>query len=435
VEGRINMLKSLFIKNEYKLSENPFPTSIVSWGSKNVKENGSIYNRDVRKTKTKEFIDRLVYNSLVGGLKFGFLWSLGGPSYTRGFGKTATLLYFANWINRDFGASVMSEMGFSEEEIQQNKAVAVYSSFDETRVTSFNYALFNTIKYANDEGVLHKVYKLLCQRAIDELKLKIKASDVLDGEANTDDVLAINESIFKSIEKERARVGGRTLPFKGDFAVDLLTNLENADDVRMYLDSLSEYHRIRNGMLFFDVLLEIFLTAGIKHVFVFLDQIEYVIRSGTRAKLSKETARYRDYAMEIQPSADSTSFVITLHPTAGERISQFWQEARLPDFDYSLPINKNYVVILDELSEDEGKKLIETYLEHFRLPDFAGGNTFHPFTEEAIEELVRAMRGHPSFIIRNANLLLDIAAEKNLADIDIEFVQANLQAELPEAEQ
>jgi len=429
------MLKSLFIKDVYKLSENPFPTSIVSWGSKNAKENGSIYNRDVRKTRTEEFINRILNNGLIGDLKFGFLWSLGSPSYTRGFGKTATLLYFARWINTDFGVSVMSEMGLDEEEIQQNKAVAVYSSFDETRVTSFNYALFNTIKYANDEGILQKAYELLCQRAIEELNLNIKPSDILDDKANTDDVLAINETVFQFIERERARVGGRTLPFRSDFVVELLTNLGNADDVRIYLDSLSEYHRTRNGMLFFDALLELFLTAGIKHVFVFLDQIENVIRSGTRAKLSKETARYRDYAMEIQPSADSTVFVITLHPTAGERISQFWQEARLPDFDYTLPINRNCVVILDELSEDEGKKLIETYLRHFRLPDFSSDNTFYPFTEEAIEELVRKMRGHPSWTIRNANLLLDIAAERNLSDIDIEFVRTNLPAEPSEVEQ
>ena len=429
------MLKSLFIKNEYKLSENPFPTSIVSWGSKNAKENGSIYNRDVRSTKTEEFINRILYNGLTGNLKFGFLWSLGGPSYTRGFGKTATLLYFARWINLDFGVSVMSGMGFNEEEIQQNKAVAVYSSFDETRVTSFNYALFNTVKYANDEGILQKTYELLCQRAIEELNLNVEPSDIMDGKANTDDVLTINESIFQFVERERARVGGRTLPFKGDFIVELLTNLGNADDVRIYLDSLSEYHRQRNGMLFFDALLGIFLTAGIKHVFVFLDQIENVIRSGTRTKLSKETARYRDYAMEIQPSADSTVFVVTLHPTAGDRIAQFWQEARLPDFDYTLPINKNCVVILDELSEDEGKKLIETYLIHFRLPDFSSDNVFHPFTEEAVGELVRKMHGHPSWTIRNANLLLDIAAERNLSDIDIEFVRENLLTEPPEREQ
>ena len=43
-----------------------------------------------------------------------------------------------------------------------------------------------------------------------------------------------------------------------------------------------------------------FLAAGVKHVFVFLDQIENVIRSGARAKLLKETARYRDFVMEIQ---------------------------------------------------------------------------------------------------------------------------------------
>lgn len=420
------MLKSLFIRQQYKLSENPFPTSIVSWGSKNAKENGSIYNRAVRPGKTDEFINRLVYNGLMGDLKFGFLWSLGDPDYTRGFGKTATLLYFARQINQDFGASIMNEIGLEDSEIQRNRAVAVYSSFDETRVTGFNYALFNTIKYANDEGILQKTYELLCGRAIDELSLSIAPFQVVDGEANTDDIIAVNEKIRQYIERERAGITGRTLPFKNDFVIEMLGNLGNTDDVRLYLESLSEYQRIRNGTLFFDALLTMFLTAGIKRVFVFLDQIENVIRSGTRAKLSKETARYRDFAMEIQPSADSTVFVITLHPTAGERIAPLWREARLPDFDYTIPANQNRVVILDQLSLEEGKKLLETYLNHFRLPDFTGGEVFYPFRDEAVVELIQRMQGHPSWTIRNAHLLLDKAAEMNISNIDSEFVRANL---------
>lgn len=420
------MLKSLYLRQEYQLKENPFPTSIVSWGSKNAKENGSIYNRDVRPNKTEEFINRILYNGLMGDLKFGFLWSLGGPDYTRGFGKTATLLYFARLVNLDFGATIMNEIGLDEEEIQQKKALALYSSFDETRVTNFNYALFNTMKYANDEGVLQNVYELLCERAVKDLNLNIAPSDILAGTASTDDAIAVNEAILTYINKERAGVSGRTLPFKNDFIVELLNNIVNADDVRVYLDSLSEYQKIRNGTLFFNTLLMMFLAAGVKHVFVFLDQIENVIRSGTRAKLLKETARYRDFAMEIQPSADSTVFVITLHPTAGERIAQFWREVRLPDFDYTIPVNQSCVVILDELSQDEGKKLIETYLTHFRMQDFTGDNTFYPFSQEAVEELINRMNGHPSLIIRNAHLLLDKAAENNIPNIDKDFVITNL---------
>lgn len=420
------MLKSLYIRQMYKLSENPFPSSIVSWGSKNIKENGSIYNREVRTTKTEEFISRIIYNGLMKDIKFGFLWSLGGPQYTRGFGKTATLLYFARWLNTDFGASALSELGFEESEIQENKAIALYSSFDETRVTSFNYALFNAIKYANDEGILRRGYELLCQSATQELGLKTKVSDIFDGTVSTDDMLIINDNIFQSIEKERARVKGRTLPFKRDFLVELISNLANEDDVRLYLDSLSEYQKIRNGIICFDAVLQLFLTAGIKHVFVFLDQIENVIRSGTKAKLSKETARYRDFALELQPSADSTKFVITLHPAAGERIAPFWREARLPDFDYTLPVNQNCLVILDELNDDEGKKLIETYLRYFRLEGFTSDNQYYPFEEEAALELVHGLKGHPSWIIRNANLLLDKAAELNIENIDVNFVQSNL---------
>lgn len=338
------------------------------------------------------------------------------------------LLYLARWINQDFGISVMHEMGLEEEEIQQNKIVAVYSSFDDTRVTNFNYALFNTLKYANDEGILQKAYELLSQLAIEGLGLGLDSADIILGRASTDDVLAVNNRIMEDIRRERARIRGRTLVFKNEVVAELLSNIVSTDDVRIYLDSLSEYQRVRNGALFFDVLLTMFLAAGIRHVFVFLDQIEYVIRSGTRAKLSRETSRYRDLALEIQPSADATVFVITLHPAAGERIAQVWREARLPDFDYTSPINEGCIVILDELSMEEGKELVKTYLNdaHFRVEDFTGDDLFFPFTEEAVEELVERTKFHPGWIIRNAFLLVDRASERNIPNIDADFVRTNL---------
>lgn len=67
------MLKSLFLRQVYKLKDNPFPTSVVSWGSRNVKENGSIYNPNVRQRKVEEFLNRIFYNGMRNNLKFGFV--------------------------------------------------------------------------------------------------------------------------------------------------------------------------------------------------------------------------------------------------------------------------------------------------------------------------------------------------------------------------
>ena len=423
------MLKSLFYREEYRLRENPFSSdAIVKYGSQDIKDNGSIYNPNVRPKTMEEIKNRFIDAGLRGETKFGFLWSLGAIDYTRGFGKTSTMLYLANRINTDFGVSLMREMGYEENEIRKKRAAAAYSSFSATKATSFNWVLFQAIQYMNDNNVLLDMYGALCEKAIHKLGVAFSAADIMSGTCSIDDRLLVEQQVIEEVRAQRVEVKGNTLPFNSGFMVDLLGYMHDSSGTRQFLDSVSEYHRSRSGLLFFDVVVTMLRTAGLNRIFVFLDEIEEFVRLGSRAKLIKEVLRFRDLAIETQPCGDSTVFVVTLHPSAGQVIAPYWREASLPSYDYTQPQNENRVVMLTELEKDQGLALIETYLNHpqFRLGAPPGQNNFHPFTQETASLVWEHSNRHPRRILRNCFSLLDKGAEQNIPIIDAHFIENNL---------
>jgi len=423
------MLKSLFYREEYRLRENPFSSdAIVKYGSQNIKDNGSIYNPNVRPKTMEEIKNRFIDAGFRGETKFGFLWSLGAVDYTRGFGKTSTMLYLAGRINTDFGVSLMREMGYEEDEIRQKRAAAAYSSFSATKATSFNWVLFQAIQYMNDNNVLLDIYGALCEKAIRKLDIAFSAADIMSGTCSIDDRLQVEQQVIEEVRAQRAEIKGNTLPFNSGFMVDLLSHMHNSSETRQFLDSVNEYHRSRSGLLFFDVVVTMLRTAGLNRIFVFLDEIEEFVRLGSRAKLIKEVLRFRDLAIETQPCGDTTVFIVTLHPSAGQVIAPYWREASLPSYDYTQPQNENRVVMLTELEKDQGLALIETYLNHpqFRLGVPPRKNTFHPFTQETASLVWEHSNRHPRRILRNCFSLLDKGAEQNIPILDAQFIESNL---------
>ncbi len=423
------MLKSLYFREEYRLKENPFPSdAIVRYGSQNIKDNGSIYNPSVRPRAMEEIKNRFIDPGFRGEAKFGFIWSLGAIDYTRGFGKTSTMLYIANRINADFGVALMREMGYEEEDIRQKRGVAAYSSFSATKATSFNWVLFQAIQYMNDNNVLLDVYEALCEKSIHKLDVTFSAADIMSGMCNTDDRLLVEQQAIQEIRTQRAECKGNTLPFNNGFMVDLLSYMHDSLETRQFLDGVSEYHRSRSGILFFDVVVTMLRTAGLNRVFVFIDEIEEFVRLGSRAKLIKEVLRFRDLAIETQPSGDTTVFIVTLHPSAGQVIAPYWREASLPSYDYTQSQNEHRVVMLAELERDHGLNLIQTYLNHpqFRLDEPPVKNIFHPLTEETAALVWERSNRHPRRILRNCFSLLDKGAEQNIPILDTSFIESKL---------
>src|SRR5690348_12895978 len=93
------------VYERYGLRENPFPaTAAAQFGSPDDRQNGRIFDPSIRPTKVAQFRDRFLRVSFGHPhILMGYLMSLGAVESTRGMGKTAMLLHFAEAINEGFG--------------------------------------------------------------------------------------------------------------------------------------------------------------------------------------------------------------------------------------------------------------------------------------------------------------------------------------------
>ena len=95
----------VWMRREWKLKENPFPAeAIARLGGTDARENGLLFAPAVQEDKVLEAADKFVLGGAFGGLKFGYLWSLGiglnGDA--RGFGKSSLMQYLVEETNKDF---------------------------------------------------------------------------------------------------------------------------------------------------------------------------------------------------------------------------------------------------------------------------------------------------------------------------------------------
>ena len=84
---------------------------------------------------------------------------------------------------------------------------------------------------------------------------------------------------------------------------------------------------------------------------------------------------------------------------------------------------KGEIIQLRELTKEETKKLIASYLDAFREPKVRKYyERLYPFTEEAIEIIYSHSKGVPREILRLASIVLYEAARRNLSTITGDFV-------------
>src|SRR6266513_111527 len=113
----------VWMKTQWGLRHNPFPgEGIARLVGEDIRENGLLFRPDVQEEQVNEAIHKFVLGAAFSGLKFGFLWSLGGGlgGDQRGFGKSSLLQYLVEETNNDFGRRFFLEQGLDEEDADEN---------------------------------------------------------------------------------------------------------------------------------------------------------------------------------------------------------------------------------------------------------------------------------------------------------------------------
>ena len=399
--------KIVWMKTQWKYRNNPFPSNgIAVLGGEDNRENGLLFQPQVQWEKVQEVNEKFILGAAYSGLKFGYLWSLGGglAGDQRGFGKSSLLQYMVEQVNHDFGHSFMMQAGLEEADADEEPICAVLASFDMANARSLAAVFFEATRYA-------------CRfRVGDGPTLAARLYDRLVAKLGTNEPAVLQASVMGVWDNMRGRTIGPPIN-------ELVRLLCAGDQIQLgrFIDSVKEGARGRvSAANYFATFLLFAKAAGIPHVILGCDQLEdFAATSTTRQKRATEVERFRDYVLELQPMADMLCVVVTLHPRAQQAIHDMWRLADLPDPAPDRVENQSRVVILEAIEDlDRAKALLLPYLQEARNVQVAPSDQFAPFTEEAIQVLLNRSDGKPRDLLRKAHALFEQGAEHNWAQID-----------------
>ena len=405
----------VWIKREWNLKSNPFPREAVArLGGTDVKENGLLFTPSVQDDKVQEATEKFVLGGAIGGLKFGYLWSLGTGlgSDARGFGKSSLMQYLVEQTNLDFGRQAFLDSGLDEAEAEENPVCAVLASFDTANARSLNAVFFDATRYACR-------FKAAEEQLTLAERIRNRLVDKLGSDEPTELVAAVH-SVQSSLL-------GRTLGPPAEEFLHLLCSGDQSE-LAAHIDSVTPNRRTRNGASYLATLLVVIKTAGINHVILCCDQLEdFAATTTTRQKRTLETERFRDYVLETQPMSDMLTCVVTMHPRATRAIGEMWYLADLPSYEHDRPENRHRIVVLERVkSKEKARILVKRYIDEARTAPHPDGNDIYPFSEEAIEALFIRAEGKPRDLLRKANTLVFEGAEQNWDIITGDRVEAFL---------
>lgn len=399
----------VWMKKTWGLKQNPFPgEGIARLGGEDIRENGLLFRPAVQQEQVDEAIQKFILGAAFAGLRFGYLWSLGGGlgSDQRGFGKSSLLQYLVEETNKDFGRQFFLDQGLDDEDAEEHAICAMLASFDMANARSLAAVFFQATHFA-------------CRfRVGDHPTLAERLRTRLVERTGSDEKAKLVAAVYEVSDRLR----GRTLGPPNEEFIELLCSGDESALGR-HIEAVKIGARARVGAANYLATFLLFTkAAGVPHVLLGCDQLEdFAATSTTKQKRTVETERFRDYVLELLPMADMLTTVVTLHPRAAQAIGEMWRLADLPNFAPDRDENRPRVVVLEALeTRDRAAKLLQPYLQAARR-DASGDNSFAPFTDDAIDVIFDRSHGKPRDLLRKAHALVQQAAEANVETITAEF--------------
>ena len=340
---------------------------------------------------------KTVRGALQGNRQVGFLWSR-GPTEDTGYGKTALMRESVRKINADLGAQVQAATGMRDDRIVP--IVGAFSEVNTTTRTGLYPVLFNAVVgMARDaESPLLRAWERICDAIGDDSP----------------------QSVAAHLIETRLTVAPTSSALRSDL---LQVFTETPDQVPAFLGSVSSASQIRNGLQYLDFALIALAAAGVRKVFLMIDQLEDLATNKTlsRARRQREIGRIRDL-METEPYASMLHMTFTFHSRAARELDTFWEENRLPSFE-DTPSNRAAVVALRGLQDnDQVEALLRVWLDAHRVDASMAGDMV-PFADDALTALRAVSGGRPGVLLNRANELFQAGADAQKGLIDGTFAR------------
>jgi hypothetical protein len=371
------------------------------------------FSRAACAKEMESFERKFLLGAIRGRLTYGYLWSVPNPQLPpegtgTGYGKTATLRASEIGINEDFGSSVLTRLNLKNPPM----IAAAYTSLDNEDTRGLYALLFSAVERWADAtqclGPTGSIMRSARSRIVERI--------------GRDKEAAIRTEVDRV---RRALPGGGTLP---PLREEVLAAFCSADDdaLKNDLAEIKPLSRARNGLAFFEAAYACLAAAGIEHVILLVDQLEYMVtnRAVSKAQKSREIARFRTVFTQHPGLGDRCHVIFTLHRRASQNLQEFWDANRLPPFDPYTKENHNSVVILRGLESPEriGDLLI-AYFDAARPMKHAKRGTTYPVDPSAFATLWEHSTARPGIILRRVVSALELAAEENRDVVDAKVIQ------------
>jgi hypothetical protein len=377
------------------LKRNPLPTEAIG-------RDDFPFSEDAFAEELNDFADKIVAAGLSDRRSISFIYShhpQGGED--TGFGKSATMLQMRTDINRDLGAAVLEGLVDEEERVPIG---AAYASFNTTERTGYYQVLVAAVHDAASAGEIP-----LLQRARDRIMLEHGSSPA---------------DVRTALESSQIKLNVPLRPATLDAFC-----YSGADGVAADIATKSETLKLRSGLQWLHFLLVALDAAGIRRLFLFVDQLEDLAtnKAQSRAKRFREIGRIRDL-LEDEPTRSMLHTTFTMHDTAAYELADFWVAHRLPSYELRRG-NMGQIVLLEGLRNDEaGANVLAAWLSSER-EDGYDGEDHAPFQMSAVRALRNAAEARVGPFLVAACKVLDAAEAARLQEIDDQFVDEILNEE------
>jgi hypothetical protein len=421
------MLKSFF-ETQWGIRGNAFPGKATY-----AEDNQPVYVPEMFGPQRNEFLRKFVKAPLENGQPLmGAVWSvIPGDPKARGFGKSTLMGEEAKLINADFGLSALTMLGVSEDEARKNPVLASYVSFNTKAndgIASIDAACFHMVRFllrSQGSGGA-KVLKLLRERAAARL--------VQEGRATTgkekDDIVREVKARFRNlaVSIDIHNLLGEYLDYLASGDTDALENFLSS--------KVTAWHHNRNGLKYLQIFVVFAELADIQQFTFFVDQVEDFTSEAQPAKIRKNVKIIRDALLESEPFASRASFVFQLHGDAYKRLHDAWSHEDLQDLNWDSPLNEPFVVLLKGLDKAESAILLtDQCLNHPSIAIPGRKKGIWPFTEGAVRKVWQATKPRPRAFLRAMNLLMQLAKDASVANIDEKFVNPKLEGLIARADE
>ncbi len=407
-----------YMKDIYKLSENPFRAS-------------EVYSIDRRRTyvtemygeQFEEFYDKFILRPLSKDTNrqiIGGVWSTHtGDSYGKGFGKTMLMAEEAIIINRDFGATRLRRFGVDEDDIEQHPIVAAYCTFDQSKgVKSFGAALLDAVAFVLESS--------FADRTVHQ-ELLVRIAERIEADPEEPRMW-----IYGALMKQARKYRGLNIQLTHKIVASFLAHLCSPDTdklVTFVRHEIGPRVKATQGFNFVHIFNLFLNLAGIEYAVYFIDQIENFARFVRNQE--RDLKILRESICQTSPTAEMASFVFQMHLHALQAIEGWWDNVEhLPSLDAANPLNAMRIVDLQGLTDTkQAETLAARYLKDRRIQGKGTVDSLHPFNREVIEAVRQSVKGNPRKFLENLSAILDQGDSLEIQKIDLPFVAPRLDSD------